>query len=207
MALDLSATKTQTRSDEAWRPVLGYEDWYSVSNLGRVRREAASSSTVGGNNTWPGKVLKPLKTSSGYLRVGLRKGTPLQMKKIHHLVLEAFNGPRPHGHEANHKNGCKTDNRLENLEWSTRLDNVAHAIRTGLFPTGNRHGTRTRPRDGHPFSQGESNLNAVLTLPSIAAIRRLARSGTTQKELASVYGVGKSAIQKVLSGKTWAWAS
>lgn len=50
----------------------------------------------------------------------------------HRLIWEAVHGPVPDGLEINHKNGCKTDNRIENLELVTRGENLRHAYRLGL---------------------------------------------------------------------------
>lgn len=111
---------------ELWKPVPGYKNRYSVSNLGRVRRDRHDNARIG-------KVLKPRPARHGYLRIALYKHGQRRDESIHVLVLLAFVGRRPgRKHEANHDNGIKTDNRAKNLEWSTHRNNVRHAIRTGL---------------------------------------------------------------------------
>lgn len=110
-----------------WRPVIGYEGFYQVSDQGEVRRIAAACGTQ------PGLVLVGVPTRYGYLRVALcRSGRGADIQTIHSLVLIAFVGPRPSGHVANHKNGDKADNRLINLEWVTHRENMRHAVATGL---------------------------------------------------------------------------
>lgn len=108
--------------DEIWKPVPDYEGLYSISNMGRVRREA------GGKRTFRGRILKPL-LRMGYLRVFLYRLGEKGSKKltIHCLVADVFLSKQSHHEEVNHKNGVKTDNRAENLEWVTHAENMAHA--------------------------------------------------------------------------------
>lgn len=114
-------------SGEVWRPVVGFEGLYEVSDAGRVRsldrsyvqRAATGTAHV---HRRRGQMLKPGGCASGHLSVALgRKGGS---RMVHRLVLEAFVGPRPAKHEARHKNGRPDDNRLINLEWATRGRNI-----------------------------------------------------------------------------------
>lgn len=75
-------------------------------------------------NNKSGKIVKQRVDKYGYLRVNLEAS--------HRLVAQAFIPNPENKPEVNHKNGCKTDNRVENLEWCTRLENIEHAIATGL---------------------------------------------------------------------------
>lgn len=82
-------------------------------------------------NKRTGLRLKPQKARHGYLRVNIWDGTKIMQRPIHRLVAIAFLD-QPEGHnEVNHKNFDKTDNRVENLEWCTRSQNVRHAIAGG----------------------------------------------------------------------------
>jgi hypothetical protein len=98
---------------EEWRDVVGYEGWYQVSNMGRVKRIAPGKSTL------PGHILTPAYNSDGYTYVNLCAGTKKKAGKVHRLVAMAFLGNPPKGSEVNHKNLDKADNRLENLEYNT----------------------------------------------------------------------------------------
>ena len=118
--------------DESWRPVLGYEGLYEVSDQGRVRsvgREVMRSN--GRKHTVAPKVRKPAKMPKGHLRVTLIRDAELQTFTVHGLVLTAFRGERPHGAVTRHLNGDPSDNRLVNLEWGTGSQNQYDAVAHG----------------------------------------------------------------------------
>lgn len=99
---------------ERWADIEGFEGLYQVSDQGNVR-----SLRTGKNLSTNSK------TAGGYVPVQLHKNGKPKRTVIHRLVAAAFvDGEGP---EVNHKNGCKTDNRAENLEWVTRSENVTHA--------------------------------------------------------------------------------
>jgi len=114
-------------TDEEWRPILGWEDLYEISNFGRVRSYHSRSR---------GGFLKPFPAGAGYLQVRLCAGSEDRERSyIHQLVAWAFLNPPPIDgrlYEPNHKNGIKTDNRAENLEWRTHAENLQHANDTQL---------------------------------------------------------------------------
>ena len=100
---------------ENWNPVVGYESYYLVSNLGRVWSFRQN------------KIMKP--RCNPYPRIALWKGRKFsELASIHHLVMAAFIGPKHQGIQVNHRNGIKTDNRLCNLEYVTPKQNARHSI-------------------------------------------------------------------------------
>ena len=108
-----------------WRPVAegGYS--YSVSDKGHVRND----------NPW--RILKPSLGSSGYLQVELFINGVGRNFLVHRLILAAFVPPPSAKHQVNHKNGIRSDNRLENLEWATCSQNHLHSFRVlGRKPSG-----------------------------------------------------------------------
>ena len=78
------------------------------------------------------RFLKPFKNKCGYMLIYLKTSHGSICKQVHRLIAEAFI-PNPSGFETvNHKNGIKSDNRVDNLEWLSRKDNIKHAWKTGL---------------------------------------------------------------------------
>src|SRR5437870_9559141 len=112
----------KNKSTEIWKPVPQYEGFYEVSNRGRVRRIA------NWKNTWRGRILKQQHRRDGYCELQLCKhnhrSDPIL---VHTIVLAAFGRARPEGMQTKHKNGCKWDNRANNLEWGTRIQNSHRA--------------------------------------------------------------------------------
>lgn len=119
---------------EQWRPVVGYESTYEVSNLGNVRRSgpAARNGNGRGGGARLGLHLKQHSVPGGYQVVQLWQDGRPKMRLVHRLVAEAFLGPVPEGREVNHKDGNKRNNGNANLEYVTHSENNKHAYRTGL---------------------------------------------------------------------------
>lgn len=171
---------------EEWRQVVGYEGYYSVSSIGRVRSESRTVPHRGcGSVRIAGKMKNTAPNSWGYKQAKLCRNGSGELRLVHRLVVEAFSGPIPAGMEINHKNGVKTDNRLCNLEVVTPKENIHHAHASGL--TSNR---------------GDTHRMAKLCRESVAEIR-LRAGETTQAALANEYGVSPSTISRVLSGDVW----
>jgi hypothetical protein len=106
---------------EVWKAIPGYEGRYEVSDQGRVLSNRTNL------------FLKPNTMNHGYVCVHLYSGGKQTrvVKTIHQLVALAF-VPNPHNcREVNHKNFLRRDNRVENLEWVTRSENVRHAVAAG----------------------------------------------------------------------------
>ena len=107
--------------EEIWKGIIDYP-LYQVSSFGRVK------------NYKTGQILRPGLGGVGYLTVALYKDGRAITKNIHQLVCEAFIGRVEKGFTINHKDGCKTNNKLSNLELVTRRENNIHAYETGLNP-------------------------------------------------------------------------
>lgn len=117
-----------------WLPVVGYDGYYEVSNLGDVRSltRVVVRSGCRGDLRVAGQAIRAQVTAKGYLRIQLSKGGSVRNHMVHRLVAEAFL-PNPDSKpEVNHRNGNKADNRIGNLEWATTSENQVHAYDNGL---------------------------------------------------------------------------
>ena len=99
--------------DEIWCDIEGYEGLYQISNKGHVKSLKCGSE----------RILKPLDNGDGYLNVVLYKNTASQSRYIHRLVAEVFIPNTQNKPQINHKDECKTNNTVENLEWATAKEN------------------------------------------------------------------------------------
>jgi hypothetical protein len=128
-------------TDERWLPIPGH-DGYEASDLGRVRSvDRVIVDKWGCPGKRRGRVLAlDLKRNKrrNDLRQAIRLGKGGNARYVHHLVLEAFVGPRPDGMEACHENGNSLDNRLSNLRWDTHAANMADQRRHGTDGGGRR---------------------------------------------------------------------
>jgi hypothetical protein len=106
--------------------VCDYRGLYQVSSWGRVKSSGNKS------NHKEEKILKPSKDKRGYLQVSLRKNGTRKNFRVHRLVGVMFLHNSESKPYINHINGCKDDNRLENLEFCTNSENQIHAYQTGL---------------------------------------------------------------------------
>ena len=131
---------------EEWRPVVGYEGLYEVSDAGRVRSLSREVRTGRGTRMVDGRILSPARGVGGYPVVSLSNGGA-RVRPVHRLVLEAFVGPRPAGTECCHGDGDPENNRLSNLRWDTHESNMDDQRRHGT----NHNVRKDRCKHGHPL--------------------------------------------------------
>ena len=149
----------QSTEPETWKPVLGYEGRYEVSDLGHVRSCDRRARTKGTSTRFhAGRLLKGISTARGRVVVTLHDGAGHQKTRlVHHLVLEAFRGERPDGTEACHWDGDASNNRLSNLRWDSHLANEADKARHGTHPSRK----KTHCPLGHPLIEPNLVFNAL----------------------------------------------
>lgn len=124
-----------------------------------------------------------------YPFVVLSKNGERHRKRVHRLVLETFTGPCPKGMECRHLNGDKTDNRLCNLAWGTRKENMHDAIKHGTHPC---------------LRHGEASPRAKLKEQDVRMIIYMYRTGLfVQREIADIYNVHLGTIGQILTKRIW----
>ena len=157
---------------ELWRQIQGYPD-YTVSSHGRIKSYKRSEYGV----------LLVLNRHKGYRLVGLCRNGKACSKTVHRLVAQAFI-PNPEGKPCiNHIDCDKTNDFVNNLEWVTRLENMAHATAHGLVSKGvNHHLAKLNPEK----------------------VREIRASTLSQSKLARLYGVHRMSIKAVIIRKNWA---
>lgn len=164
-------------TEEVWKDISGYEGYYQVSNLGRIK--SLERFCINAPNNVSGfikneKVLVLNPRNDGYPATTFKSSGKFKTFRVHRLVASAFI-PNPHGKKnVNHINGIKTDNRVENLEWATHSENNKHAYRTGLakpvtwFWTGHYNSVDR----SFPINQYDLKGNLIKEWPSAAEVKR-----------------------------------
>lgn len=158
---------------EKWKEII--DGRYEVSNKGRVR------------NAKTKYIISTKFPSLPYPRLGYKEDGEMRFKQVHRLVAEAFI-PNPNNKSfVNHKNGVKSDNRVENLEWVTRQENEDHAFATGL-------------KD----STGSANVQAKLDEDTVRYIKNSFNGDPKDVyRLVEETDVHRATIQRILRGKIW----
>jgi len=169
---------------EIWKHIPGFRDYYMISNLGRIKSNYRISEA--------GKIVQERIRYTkpgffGYLSISLIFEGKTKTCSVHRLVATSFI-PNPENlKEINHKNGIKTDNRVDNLEWCTRSHNMQHAWDTGLK---NAVG-------------GEESRLSKLKVEQVIEIKNLINSGNSNYKIAKLFGVNRSTIRMIKIGKSW----
>lgn len=174
-----------------WRSIPSLSCLYEASDDGRIRRAVPPRA---------GRELLQSDDGRGYRKVSVCVLGKEATVVVHRLVAEAFIGPCPAGCVVNHLDGHKDNNRPENLEYTTPAGNSAHAAATGLAPSGTRHGRHTKPE---ATARGERVNTARLTEDDVREARGLRAAGWTLPQLCARFGIGKSAMHALCTGKNW----
>lgn len=170
--------------EEIWRVIHSLNDKYEVSNIGNIR------------NAKTGKILKQFIGKWGYKILTVRP-VPNHTKnvRVHQLVAETFIGEKPEGYVVNHKDGVKTNNNVENLEYVTPSENNQHALDNGL----------RKPAEMWKYAlKGENHPKATITDEDVIMILDLhKKTGYGYRRLAKLIGIPYTTIKPILEGRSW----
>jgi hypothetical protein len=157
---------------EKWVKVY-FDERYEISSFGRVR---SYIKTNGRGLVKDPRYLKPIINSKGYNMVNVGR----KLQKLSRLVMKCFCGESEL--TVNHKNGIKTDDRLENLEYCTISENILHAYRTGLKACGEKH------------HKSKITKNQAL---------EIFYDKRTQREIAKSYGISQPSVKCIKKKQSW----
>ena len=170
---------------EIWKDIPGYVGRYQVSNLGRVKsleRKVRSKNHYTGKEfmrTVKERILQPGEyCKTGHLSVVLGRGS--NGKPVHQLVMKAFIGDPPKDMEVLHLNGNPKDNRLSNLRYGSRTENILDVYWQG---------GRWRK----------------LSMEDVQVIRFMLFCGMTGAEIARIHNVSDTTISNIKHGRTFGW--
>ncbi|MCG4280847.1 NUMOD4 motif-containing HNH endonuclease [Lacticaseibacillus saniviri] len=164
---------------EKWKWVPGYEGKYEVSDAGRVKSYAVKKD---------GYLLSNKRLNAdGYIHVRFGGGGKPKEFLLNRLVAELFIGPAPEGKDTvNHINGVKTDNRVENLEWASRSDQMYHAYKLKLKK---------------PVKEKSINRFTDEQKAYIRDNYQRFKHGHSVHHFATLYGVAHGVIEEILAEK------
>jgi hypothetical protein len=156
---------------ERWKEITEAPGYF-ISDQGRVKNSK-------------GKVLNPRPNKNGYLRI-LPSVNGIQKKSmfVHQLVLSTFGPQQPADTTPDHINRIRTDNRIENLRWATKKDQIKNSV---MNPP-----------------KGIEHPNSKLKEEDIIEIRRLLKTNMLQTKIAKLFNVAEGHITRIKQNKQWA---
>lgn len=178
---------------EKWRWVKGYKNYYKVSTHGRVKTvPRLVKCRAGKYRLCRRRFLSQTPDAFGYPCTTLSKNNIARGWKVHRLVAIAFI-PNPKNKPAvNHKDGDRTNNHVENLEWATVKENWDHAVKNGLYD----------PLDKN-FAKGSRNAHSTLTEKQVREIRRKWKHGIKIDVLEKEYPSKRANLYAIIRRASW----
>jgi len=169
----------QNHAIEEWRPVVGFEGSYSVSNHGNVK----SIDRKRGRKQIKGRPLHPFKERSGHYYIQLHENGTTKGCFVHRLVLLAFVGECPQGEECCHIDGNPANNHVDNLRWGTRKSNIRDMLIAHM--------------------SGGKCCNARLSFSQIIEIKKMALQKEKYAVIARKLSISAATVWNVATGRSW----
>jgi hypothetical protein len=179
---------------EIWKPIKNFEEYYEVSSLGRFKsKDRRLTRNNGVEQFCKGKFLKNNYYSNGYIQLILYVNKVRYNFLGHRVIAEHFLTNNLNLEQVNHKNTIKWDNRISNLEWCSRSENMIHAVKNGCF-------------DNHISLKGEDHPNTKLKELDVIEIRQSYVKYTSNEKLFDKFKhkIARSGFDKIFQGIGWA---
>jgi hypothetical protein len=177
---------------EIWRDISGFEDYYQISNFGRIRGLNRTIIDKNGlRKNLKGKILKPPMASNGYLFFRPCKNGIITNFLLHRIVAQAFVPNLNNKPEINHKDFNKKNNIYTNLEWCTHSENHKHLFDNGIK---NKYFIN---------NTGSNNGRTKLVESEVRQIKILLANGKKHKDIAKLFNTSTPIIDKISSGQNW----
>jgi hypothetical protein len=163
--------------EEEFRPVVGFEEYFAVS-------ESAIVKVISSNKRRSiGRILVP-KLMNGYYRVGFGRNGKWVSQALHRVVASAWVQNPNNKPFVNHLDGDKLNCHAKNLEWVTIQENAIHAIKIGLTPS-------------------QKGINNPGSLLNESQVLEVFNSTLNQKLIGKLYNIEQATISNIKTGKTW----
>lgn len=159
---------------EQWKPIQNYDGKYWVSNLGNIKNSTG--------------LMKPAKSSNGYMHITLSKNGERRTMSVHRIVAEAFveNTNPSVNNVVNHKDESRDNNCADNLEWCTQQQNLLY----GTYPSRNSQSRKAL------FANRDNNWRCIEVVCLNNGERFRSITDASEK-----YDIDKSSIAKVCRGE------
>ncbi len=168
---------------EEWRDVVGHEEYYQISSLGRLKRKARRTMQ---RYNWMIHKEKIVRTRLyEYVQSDAKINNRRYLFKIHRLIAMAFIPNPENKATVNHIDGVKYHNWIGNLEWATHKENVSHAVANGLT------------------LKGEEIPCAKLKEADVIEIRSLHRNGKSMREIGRRFGICHGTVGDIIRYVWW----
>lgn len=170
---------------EIWKDVVGYEGLYEISSFGNIRSvERIIKDSIGRNRIFKSANLKVRKNKYGYMDILLLKDGKQTQFLIHRLVASVFIENKENKPQVNHIDCVKSNNKVDNLEWNTRKENIKHSFDNNL----------------QKINKGEDHANTILKNEDVIFIFN---SDLKRKELSKMFKVSYQSICDIKWGRRW----